>query len=98
MATDFVNRTTNELGFVRFYGGDARGTLYEFGTVSQFERVLAALRAGEVFDALGRRMLDDPTTARRLSDLMADGRVTFGEFPVTVEVGSGDLFNFTTEE
>jgi hypothetical protein len=99
MATDFVNaQDFDQLAFVRFWGGTARGVLFEFGTVSQFERVTAALRTGADVLPLGQRLDGDPVTADDLDRLLVAGQVTFGQFPVTVEVGSGNLFNFTVED
>lgn len=106
MSTEFVSRTSRsfgdaaslELGFVRFSGGRRRGVLFEFGTVTNFERVLRLMRRGEKFVPVGTDMDVDPDSADDLERLMADGRVTFGAFPVTVAVGSGELFNFTVEE
>ncbi len=97
MATDFTSTATNRLAFARWFGGTDRGTLFEFGTVSQFERVTAALRAGETFAPVGADLDGDPTTAEDLEQLLVAGRVTFGEFPVTVETGTGELFDFTEE-
>lgn len=98
MSTEFTSTATDELAFVRFFGGAGRGTCFEFGTVSQFERVLAAMEAGEQFLPVGECLDLDPDTADELRSLMADGRVTFGEFGVAVEAGSGELFRFTVEE
>jgi hypothetical protein len=104
MATAFVSRTAasldewDETEFVRFSGGRRRGVLFEFGTVSNFERVLRLMRRGERFVSLGMSMDVDPKSADDLERLMVDGRVTFGDFPVTVEVGSGEMFRFSVEE
>ena len=102
MATEFTLTTAgtfdeDNLAFVRFFGGTARGVTFEFGTLSNFERVCAALRAGETLVLLGGALAGDPATADDLEALVVAGRVTFGEFPVTVSVGSGNLFTFTEE-
>jgi len=97
MSTEFASTATDSLAFVRFFGGTDRGTCFEFGTVSQFERVTAAMRAGETFAPLGGDLAGDPTDAGSLEALLVAGRVTFGEFGVTVEAGSGEMFDFTVE-
>lgn len=100
MSTEFSSTATDELAFVRFAGSadGVRCTCFEFGTFSQFERVTAAMRAGETFVPLTDDLADDPTSADDLDALVVAGRVTFGRFPFTVEVGSGELFRFTVEE
>lgn len=98
MSTEFLSTVTDETAFVRFFGGVAQGTCFEFGTMTNFENVSAAMRAGEEFVPLGSDLEDDPFTADDLDALVMAGRVTFGEFPVTVEVGSGEMFRFTVEE
>ena len=98
MSTEFTSNTTNELAFVRWSGRRGCGVCYEFGTMTNFETVSRALRAGERFEPVGGYAMDsDPTTAEQLDALAVAGRVTFGDFPVTVEVGSGEMFRFTVE-
>jgi hypothetical protein len=100
MSTEFLSTTTGELGFVRF-GRSAAGfrTSFEFGTVTNFEQVLAAVRSGDRFEPLGDITLDsDPETAEDLEALVANGRGTFGVFPIVVALGSGEMFRFTVEQ
>lgn len=100
MSTEFVSTTTEEVGFVRFGRTSPCGasTSFEFGTMTNFENVVRAMRGGERFVPLGTDMVGDPVTAEDVERMVATGRVTFGEFPVTVEVGSGDMFRFTVED
>lgn len=101
MSTEFVSRSTGEVGFVRFGRTAPTGerTSFEFGTMTNFEFVVGMLRAGDRFDPLGGSPMEsDPETVEDVERMVASGRATFGEFPVTVEVGSGDMFRFGVEE
>lgn len=106
MSTEFTSTTTEQVGFVRFAGSvegtdgeRVRCTMFEFGTVSQFERVCSAMRQGDRFEPFGGGPCNgDPETVEDLERLVVEGRVTFGRFPVTVEVGSGQMFDFTVEQ
>jgi hypothetical protein len=101
MSTEFVSTTTEEVGFVRFCRTSPCGarTSFEFGTVSNFEAVVAAMRGGDRFVPWGSGPLEgDPVTAEDVEAMVASGRATFGEFPVTVEVGSGEMFRFSVEQ
>lgn len=100
MSTEFRSTATDEFAFLRWSGNadTGPGTAFEFGTMTNFETVAAAMRAGEQFEPLGGAPLDgDPLTASDLEALVVAGRVTFGVMPVTVDVGSGELFRFTVE-
>lgn len=98
MSTEFQSRSTSELGFVRWAGG--RGTTrFEFGTVTNWETVLDWVRSGDQFDPLGGCVLSgDPVTAEDFEQLVVSGRASFGEFPVVVELGSGEMTRFSLEE
>lgn len=97
MSTEFLSRTTGEMGFVRWAGG--MGGRFEFGTVTNWETVVAWVRAGDRFDPLGGWTLEgDPVTAEDFEELVVSGRASFGEFSVTVEVGSGEMARFTMDE
>lgn len=99
MSTEFVSTTTDELGFVRWFGGQGRGLCYEFGTVTNWETVASWVRAGDTFRPLGGfECNEDPVTASDFEALIVSGRATFGEFCVTIEVGSGELARFTVDE
>lgn len=101
MSTEFVSTTTEEVGFVRFCRTSpcGAGTSFEFGTMTNFEHVVRALRSGDAFVPVGGSdMPGDPVTADDVERMVATGRATFGEFPVTVEVGSGEMFRFGVEE
>lgn len=99
MSTEFVSDTTEELAFVRFArrGENGTGPSFEFGTMSNFEDVCRAFDQGETFSPLGSDLPGDPTNRAELEAALLDDRVTFGVFPVTVEVGSGDMFRFSVE-
>lgn len=101
MSTEFTSRTTGETAFVRFCRTSPCGarTSFEFGTVTNWEGVVAAVEAGEVFDPEPGQgsMATDPVTADDFRDMVASGRATFGVFGMTVEVGSGEMFRFTVE-
>lgn len=99
MSTEFLSSTTGDLGFVRWFAGRDRGACFEFGTVTNWETVVAWVRAGDRFDPLGGFTMDgDPVTAEDFEELVVSGRATFGEFSVTVEVGSGEMARFTLDE
>lgn len=99
MATDFTTTSTDEVAFVRFFGGPDRGACFEFGTVTNFEAVCRAADQGEQFVPCGAPMDTDPEFTRAgLERAVVEGRVTFGEFPVTVEAFSDAAFRFTTEQ
>lgn len=99
MATEFVSTTDPTVQFVRFFGGASRGVCFEFGTVTNFERVCTSADNGSAFwPNTGPQMPGDPNTRQDFERLCREGRVTFGEFPVTVCVGTGELFRFTVEE
>lgn len=97
MSTEFLSQTTGELGFVRYAGGSQ--TRFEFGTMTNWETVTSWVRSGDRFEALGGCSLDgDPVTAADLEALVVSGRASFGQFPMTVEVGSGEMARFSLEE
>lgn len=97
MSTEFTSTVTGEVGFVR-WSGSGNGVSYEFGTMTNWEAVRAAMEAGESFAPEGGCTMDsDPATAADMERLVVDGRATFGQFPVTVELGSGEMFQFTVE-
>jgi len=101
MSTEFVSQTAASLDdwdateFVAW--GRKGGVAFEFGTMTNFERVRRLAELGETFVGLGSTLVPF-TTAAELDQLVADGRVTFGDFPVTVAVGSGTLWRFTVED
>lgn len=99
MSTEFTARSTGEMAFVRFCRTAPSGerTSFEFGTVTNWEAVVQAARAGETFvPEAGQGSMDtDPVTAEDFEAMAASGRATFGEFPVTV--GSGEMFRFGVE-
>lgn len=101
MSSEFRNSHTGEFAFLR-WGKTAPGgepTSFEFGTITNFENVLAAIERGETFETLGNGLESDPElTVESFKEMAASGRATFGEMPVTVEVGSGELYRFTVEE
>lgn len=100
MSTEFTQPgQTDDTEFVRWSGNSTTGpgTAFEFGTITNLERVLASFDCGITFEPLGAPMADDPTDRASLEALVISGRVTFGEFPVTVEVGSGQSFRFGEE-
>lgn len=99
MSTEFVSRVTRNLGFVRWGAGPTVGCRYEFGTITNWENVTSWVRAGDQFYPLGPSSMDsDPVTAEDFEQLVVTGRASFGEYPVTVAVGSGDIAKFETEE
>lgn len=101
MSTEFRSRLSGEFAFLRFCRKAPSGepTSFEFGTVTNFENVVAGLRAGETFESLGNALDSDPEmTAEAFEAMAASGRATFGEMSVTVEVGSGEMARFTLEE
>lgn len=101
MSTEFVATYTQELAFVRYCrtSPDGHRTSFEFGTISNFEACCQATDHGEFFTPVGTPLPCDPTFTRAgLESMVASGRATFGEFPVTVAVGSGEMFRFTQEE
>jgi hypothetical protein len=99
MSTEFVSASDAAMddwdatAFVRW--SRRGGTAFEFGTVTNFEQVRSLLGLGEWFVGLGDGEL---TTVDQLDSLLLEDRVTFGEFPVTVALGSGTMFRFTVEE
>lgn len=100
MSTEFVTDTTEEVAFVRFCRTAPTGerTSFEFGTVSNFEACCTAADNGETFHPEGSPMDTDPEFTRAgFEAMVVSGRATFGEFPVTVEVGSGAMFRFGVE-
>ncbi|WP_378736026.1 hypothetical protein [Nocardia brasiliensis] len=96
MSTEFSFNNNGGLAFVRWGRGNDLG--YEFGTISNFEYVLAELESGAELESEQDLLESDPTTAAKLKEAVVDGRVTFGEFPVTLLLRSGDLYRFTVEE
>jgi hypothetical protein len=53
---------------------------------------------GEVFVPFdGPGMDGDPVDRASLEALMVAGRVSFGRMPVTVAIGSGEMFRFGVE-
>jgi len=101
MSTEFRTTTTDEMAFVRFCRSNESGTArtsFEFGTVTNFERVCAGCDAGETFFGDQGPLDSDPEFTRAgFEAALVDDRVTFGTFPFTVEVGSGDAFRMTEE-
>lgn len=96
MSTEFTETVSGETFFVRFYGGPARGSVFEFGTMTNFENVCRMFDNGFEFESVYG---DSPFGSRQdVEDAVVAGRVTFGEFPVTVAVGSGEMFRFGVEE
>lgn len=101
MSTEFVLTDDPEfVGFVRWAGAPTGQPRFEFGTVTNFETVVRMIRNGFEFEPLGGgRLASDPEmTPEGIEWLVAEGRATFGEFPITVAVGSGDMFRFGVEE
>ena len=100
MSSDFLSATTQELGFVRWCGtsddGTFRGACFEFGTVTNYENVCRALDGGDRF--YNYYDLFEVTSRAQLDALVVEGRVTFGRYCMTVEVGSGELVRFTVED
>jgi len=97
MSTEFFSSVTGELAFVRWAGRSLGATAFEFGTVTNWETVVRAARAGETFEPLGMGLAGDPVTAAEFEALVVSGRASFGEFPVTVELGTGEMFRFSVE-
>lgn len=102
MSTEFTASSTGEMAFVRYCRTAPCGarTSFEFGTVTNWEAVVAAARAGETFHPETGdwgSMDTDPVTAEDFEAMAASGRATFGVFPVTVAVGSGEMFRFAVE-
>lgn len=99
MSTEFTSQMTDEMGFVRWgqRTTDGTRTAFEFGTVTNFERVCAMMRMGDSFQPQGMTMAGDPSTVEDMEQAMVDGRVTFDEFAVTVAVGSGEAARFSLE-
>lgn len=98
MSTEFCSTTTEEVLFVRWYAGPDRGACFEFGTVSNFESVCEAVDGGETFFEAVPSTLEGPESTREcLEELCAAGRVTFGEFPITVAMFSEEYFRFGLE-
>ncbi len=99
MSTEFVSETTNEVAFLRFFGGPDRGACFDFGSMTNFERVLTALDSGERFRPVGGSLDTDPSQTRQgFEQLVRDGRATFGEMSFTLELGSGDFVRLFEEE
>lgn len=101
MSTEFRTTTTDEMAFVRFCRASDSGhrTSFEFGTMTNFENVLTACDRGETFRGDQPGLDSDPEFDRAgFEQAMVDGRVTFGEFGVTVELGSGDAARFSLEQ
>jgi len=98
MSTEFRTKSTDELAFVRYCGkvDGQRQRRFEFGTISNWEACQRASRQGEWFVPLGEGgTVTDPDW---FHTVVVDGRASFGEFPVTVELGSGEMFRFGVEE
>jgi hypothetical protein len=104
MSTEFRTATTDELAFVRFCGRragqeiDGFRTCFEFGTQTNFRNVVRAVQQGETFIPDQSSLAGDPVTVEDFLCMFSNGRATFGQFPVTVEVGSGEMFRFTVED
>ena len=96
MSTEFVSTVTGELGFVRWAGG--QGCRFEFGTMTNWENVVAWVGAGDRFVPVGVDLDGDPVTVDDFNRLVLSGRASFGDFPVTVELGSGEMTRFTLED
>lgn len=100
MSTEFRTTTTEEVAFVRFgrTAPSGESTSFEFGSVSNFEACCAAADAGETFFGDQGPLDSDPEFTRAGFEAMAaSGRATFGEFPFTLELGSGDAVRLFTE-
>ena len=106
MSTEFfcdqLDEPVFDVRFARWCTSAARGEevgrrdLLEFGTVTNFEEVCQMMDMGFTFSPVG--MSDDRTDSRAsLEAAMARGEVTFGEFPMTIRLGSGEHFRFTEE-
>jgi hypothetical protein len=96
MSTEFHASSTDEFAYLRYAGKN--GVSYEFGTEKNLQDVMAAMRHRERFrPADGPDMPSDPHTSADLEALVAEGRVTTGVMPVTVELGSGEYMRFTSD-
>lgn len=105
MSTEFVSNTTGELGFVRWFGGHngntsgSDGLRYEFGTITNWIDVVGWVRSGDRFVPItGERYDTDPQTVEDFEELVRSDRASFGDFGVTVALGSGEATRFTVEE
>lgn len=100
MSTEFRTVTTDQLAFVRFgkTAPDGERTSFEFGSVSNFEACCTAADRGETFVGDQGPLDSDPEFTRAgFEAMVASGRATFGVFPATVALGSGDAVTFTQE-
>lgn len=104
MSTEFHSED-DQFAFLRWgcrtdhhVGGER--TAFEFGTITNFEKVLMALEQGQTFKPYDGSPLasDPPMTVNAFLDMARTGRATFGEMSITVAVGSGELWRFTVEE
>ena len=106
MATDVTIKDDYDYVLFVIWCGRRDGVgppLYDFGTVTNFEHVCELLDSGVEMEPMGSRFKAEHAayfdgTRAGLERAMRDGLVTFGEFPVTVAVGSGAIWRFTVEE
>jgi len=74
-------------------------TRFEFGTMTNWEAVRAAAASGDTFEHWSGECEGDPDgTAEWFDTIVRNGRASFGDFGITVEVGSGELWRFTVEQ
>ncbi len=67
--------------------------------MTNWENVLDWVRSGDQFDPVdGSALTGDPVTTTDFEQLVVSERASFGEFPVTVELGSGEMAQFTLEQ
>lgn len=101
MSTEFMSATTDEVAFVRWGRTAPTGerTSFEFGTMTNFEGCCAAADNGETFICTQSALEGDPAewTRETFEAMAASGRATFGDFPIVVAVGSGEMWRFTVE-
>lgn len=105
MSTDFTcdQDPTQSVRFVRWgsrrVSEETGQPAFEFGTMSNWEECWRMADAGMTFSPVGMRMDSDPDWTRQgFEDVVVQGRATFGEGFVTVEVGSGEMWRFTQED
>ncbi|WP_306358759.1 MULTISPECIES: hypothetical protein [unclassified Nocardia] len=98
MSTEFKFELGGDLAFVRWSRGQGKGVAYEFGTRTNLAYVMNRMAEGDQLVADQASMDTDPVNPVALLDAMAARLITFGEFSLTLEVGSGDLWRFSVEE
>ena len=92
----FCGALTDQQEREKIFGVEARRSLLEFGTVTNFEEVCTMMDMGFTFSPVGSS--DDRTGSREtLEAAMVRGEIRFGQFPVTIALGSGDSFRFSEE-